>query len=268
MGPSTKICPKCNQESPAEYDYCPHDGEKLAIYTPPLEESPEDSAKDLECLDESAQDAFLRGLCPKCGAYKNWAKIGEEYACQTCYQTLVYRDGKIYESKTKSTYQIEKEKEVEKEKERREAAPYAPILSSIDADNKEHWFEEFKKFDADPGYGGWNWPSFFFGPYRYLWKGIWKRGLLFLGLVLGLSFVFGLLSHLIMGSAVSNIFGLLFSICYLAIRAYLASVGAKDYYKLVSSFNGNVAKAKSNLNTSRVWFFIVIPLVIFLRVFG
>jgi len=289
---TVKICPKCNQESSADNSYCPFDGEKLhykpidnfcvtcekqyatgyqfcpvhgeelITFTPPSEETPKNSEEDADFLDEKAQDSFSRGTCPKCGAWKNWATIGEEYTCRTCMQAFVYKDGKIFGSKEKSTYQIEIEK--------RETLPQAPILSAIDASNKEYWLIEFEKFEADPKYSHWNWPSFFFDVNRYLWKGMWKKGLIILAIVYGGGFLIGFFNGLFKshsGSSLSPLFFFIFLIGVASVKVYLGTDGAKDYYKHIKNFEGDLAKAKTSRNIGRILLAISIIIYFLSKVF-
>ncbi len=295
MENSSKICPKCNQESSGELEFCPFDGtrlhqntfdnfclacekqysdefqacpvhgEKLTPFTLPpaiLEVEYDDGD---EVMDEKALDSFSRGLCPKCGAWKNWEELGSEYTCQSCMESFTYQDGQLRGSKTKTVLQVERE--------RLETLPYASVLSAIDEGNKKHWLREFEKFDSSPNYRNWNWPSFFFGPNRYLWKGMWKKGVLVYVVLFSVDIILAFLEPPI--PAYSNnplssggTTGPLSLVAGILIQAYLGTSGSKDYYRFVKSFDGDSSKAKSTLTISRVIFFIAVALNVMFRIMG
>jgi len=290
-----KICPQCNQEASAEHQVCPFDGVTLldqsidhycstcgkyysnemqscpvhGVELTPITLPPEglegESDGEVEVLDEKAVDDFLRELCPKCGAWRNWEKLGFEYTCQSCMVSFRYQDGQLTVFKSKTTFQIESE--------RLETLPSAPVLSAIDKDNKRHWLRKFEKFDSSPGYRNWNWPSFFFGPYRYFWKGMWKKGLLIYGVLVCIEIALMFLAPTMPSYSANPLSsggdqGPLAVVVGLLIKVYLGNVGSRDYHKFVNSFDGEVSKAKSALTIGRVLFILTVALDILGRVLG
>jgi hypothetical protein len=55
-------------------------------------------------------------------------------------------------------------------------------LRKVDRPNAGHWSEKFSGFKEKGFNRSWNWPSFFLGPIWYIKKGMWARGLIFMGL--------------------------------------------------------------------------------------
>ena len=98
----------------------------------------------MELMDEKAHDSFSRGLCPKCGAWKNWRHIGGGYTCKTCGETYIYKGGQLFGTVDKSDLRIEIE--------RQDSLHYASVssaasvLSAIDGANKEHWIPKLPEF--------------------------------------------------------------------------------------------------------------------------
>jgi len=140
MAATTKVCPKCHQTLSTDSRYCPHDGAELKIKSedrccshcgkhhhgenencpaqrddPPLPAVPLDGQaieefENLELMDDKAQDAFSRDLCPKCGAWRNWIHDGNVHTCQSCSETFVFKDKKLYTSKIPLAPAVEREK--------------------------------------------------------------------------------------------------------------------------------------------------------------
>lgn len=132
MAATNKVCPKCRQTFNADSLYCPHDGAELKfgsedgycshcgnhhgenescpvrdgdLPSPAVSLSGQaiEEYENLEIMGHKAQDAFSRGLCPKCGAWKNWNHQGNVYTCQSCSETFVFKDNKLHTSKAPIT---------------------------------------------------------------------------------------------------------------------------------------------------------------------
>jgi hypothetical protein len=284
MQATNKVCPECKQELSAEHQYCPFDGtqlphkpinnycsscekdyadefqfcpvhgEELTSFTLPLESLEIENDEGMEAMDDKALDSFSRGLCPKCGALKNWGRLGNEYTCQTCSGTFIHENGQLFGSKAKSALMLERE--------RQDALPYTQVLSAIDEANKQYWLPKFEKFDSSPKYFLWNWPSFFFGVNRYFWKGMWKKGLIIFAIIMLGGFWAGVLDTVIApsDSSISAPVTFIFWIAFFGLEIYLGANGAKDYHKHVQSFEGDLSKAKTSLKTGRILFAISIAI--------
>lgn len=284
MAATTKVCPKCRQTLTTDSLYCPHDGAELKIKsrdrycshcgnhhgedghcpaqstdqplpTVSLSGQVLDEFENLEIMDHQAQDAFSRELCPKCGAWKNWHHTGNVYTCQSCSETFVLKDKKLHTSKIPIASAAEMESA--------DASPIAKILSAIDETNKKYWLNQFDKLDSVPNYKRWNWPSFFLDVYRYLWKGMWKKGLIVFAIFFAAAFSIGVIEALINpessgGEKYSPVFIILYAIIVLIVKVYMGTKGSKDYYNHVKSFGEDVEKAKKNQTLSRIILVIVI----------
>lgn len=275
-GPAGLLCPECGREYGARLRHCPADGHQLAdISADPApgqgkaEPGPGEGAAArqgaiLEELDGEARESFLRGLCPRCGAWKNWRQAGDEYWCQTCSEIFTYRDGQLYAGGSPSA--------IEARAERLESSPYAAVLGAIDEANREYWTRQFEQFDRNPKHSQWNWPSFFFDVYRYLWKGMWKKGLAIVGILLAAGFAVSILDLLpgrtagYGGGFENSASPLLVFVASLGIKAYLGSVGSRDYYRFVKGFEGDAAGARRNLVISRLFLGLAVALSVALKI--
>lgn len=208
---------------------------------------------DLE-MNGKYLDLFTRSLCPKCDAYNNWEVHEDEYICLSCNGKYRYTDGKLFNLSGDAINN--------KEREYIESHPYYKILSEIDIQNRGYWFDVFSKFDETEKYRKWNWPSFFFGTLRYFWKGLWKKGLIIIGIyyIAILSFVS---INVLFKQNIENqqIHFFYFNILIeLAIKIYLGYFGSEDYFKFVKNLGEDVVRAKKERKIGRILFFVMLIL--------
>jgi len=205
-------------------------------------------------INGKSLDLLNRSICPKCDAYNNWEVLGDIYTCLSCNGKYTYADGK--------SFILNGDIINNEAKEYNESQPYYKILTEIDRENRGYWLDIFSKFEETEKYRKWNWPSFFFGTLRYFWKGLWKKGLIIIGIyyIAMLSFVSIniLFKHNIENPQV-HFFYFNF-LMELAIRIYLGYFGSEDYFKFVKSLEEDVVRAKKERKIGRILFFVMLIL--------
>jgi len=199
-------------------------------------------------LNGKSLDLLKRSVCPKCDAWNNWEILGDEYTCKSC-------DGK-YKYTGEKGFILNGDVINHEKKEGVESQPDYKILTAIDISNRRHWLNVYSKFGETGNFSKWNWPSFFFAGFRYLWKGIWKKGLM----IIVISWIPLFLISLITENYI--IISGIYVVTFLGISIYAGKYGSRDYYNFVKECKGDEIKAKKDLKIGRIFFFIFIVLSI------
>ena len=138
-----------------------------------------------------------------------------------------------------------------------DASPFYGLLKAIDPSNMEVWERKFETFKPDRFNWSWNWPSFFFGFYRYFLKGISIRVLVYvLAAVIYFFTVNFLVAGLEMGRAVEVVARLLVNV-FFGIR------GSHDYYRFCLKHKDDLFRARRAKKIGMINFVLlcIIPIV-------
>jgi hypothetical protein len=258
----SKVCPKCDFEAAIDKNYCPNDGTKLVYKT--VENACIKCGKQYEksnkycpihgielqnitpsnkkLMNGNSLDLFRRSVCPNCDAWNNWEKHGNEYLCKSCNSKYEYIEDGLFSIKNAAKTTTFPEKT--------DSNPYVEILNKIDSKNKEHWIKIFDLLENKKNisrYDLWNWPSFIFGPWRYYWKGLWRKALL----IEASAYVIGIAIGFIFYKYFDRIEPLLVFGNFL-IKIYFGVSGSKDYYQFIKTYNNDIEKSKKEIRIGRI----------------
>lgn len=133
-------------------------------------------------------------------------------------------------------------------------SPFYELITAIDSNYSRYWLEKFSTFDEHRFNWSWNWPSFFFGPYRYFFKGIRLRTIFYILAIFVLFYLF----ELIFGTNIEDgrfLSGLL----NLAVVIFFGMRGSHDYYLFCLKYQNDIPGAKAAKKTGIV--FLVLLLI-------
>lgn len=117
-----------------------------------------------------------------------------------------------------------------------ELLPFRDILIHIDKKNRVHWMKRFSTFEEGKFNLAWNWPSFFFGPLRYCWKGMWGKGI-----------IYRLIALFIQAFLVSVFDASIFLLTWLGTAGFFALMGANDYFLFCLKYREDLDGAKKQM---------------------
>jgi len=206
-------------------------------------------------LDTGEQDQFRGSTCPQCGAWENWAGEGLHYICKECgAQYFGEKDnvsrliGKVdsqgnldTDSRAVSGSQMDALKGLD--------SPFYELLTAVDPGNREDWLIKFKRFKEGRFNLAWNWPSYFFGPWRYFLKGMSLKAVLY---IVPFAFAAGLINTTAGGRSIVNM-------CLgFAASVFYGVMGSNDYYKFCRKYRSNIAGAKKTKKMGKINLFLFI----------
>lgn len=193
-------------------------------------------------LDPDERDRIQRSLCPACGAWKNWDQDNENYLCNSCGALFVWGKERVYRvlGKLDSSGRPVDWPDVPEERAPGSTEPeqrFNSLLKEIDPANSDHWLRKFSNFREGRFNNAWNWPSFFFGPYRYFLKGMYVRAILYM---VPVAVVYQLMAiELGEGNPLGNLLNLGWGV-FFAVR------GSHDYFLFCVKYENDLKGAKKS----------------------
>ena len=232
-----KICPRCRNSYYNSHAYCRSDGAGLVCFVPPAAEV-ESVLKDrgirygVRELDEEENDRFRRSVCPGCGSWNYWAVDEAIYLCKGCRSAYYCREEGNCEILGRVNWTGELVSDAgtgvltgdEK-------TPMEKFLLAITPGSWVVWSRQFRHFRDGRFNFALNWPSFFFGPFRYFVKGLWTKGVLY---ALGTGLIMALLTWLMPKG---------FFWWYLISAIFFGVMGSNDYYRFCLKYIDDIPGA-------------------------
>jgi hypothetical protein len=177
--------------------------------------------------------------------YQDKSSAGTKKVCPICgksYETSISYcsdDGSLLRGTTpaEAPNQVIPSLDIEKIVPEDELLPFRDLLDHIDKKNRSHWMKAFSTFKEGKYNIAWNWPSFFFGPWRYCWKGMWLKGI-----------TYRMLALLIQAFLVSVFGSGIHFFAWLGTAGFFALRGSNDYYLFCIKYRENLDAAKKQTN--------------------